>query len=383
MKSGKKRKNKLKILFFCSKFGGGGAEKNLLRVINNANFNKYEIHLALTRSGGNYENKIDRRTNVHHLNKDISSSSLALFFSIFKLSKLISKLSPDVVCSIMDPQNVVSLLSKRWSATKTKYLICCQNNPQVSLDNDGIRGKVIAMLARKLYHSADGIICLCDGVGQMTLDYFGLDKEYKVIYNAGYDQGISNIEDSVSSITKSKPQKISLLAVGRLTKQKGFDLLLSAVKNLDFPFTLNILGIGPDEQSLKAQAEKLAISDRVHFLGFQSNPYYYYSNADIFILSSRWEGFGNVITEAMICGTAVVASDCDFGPREIIEHERTGILFEPENIDAMSEAIKKIALNEHLRDKIALNGLARAKDFSPIEISDKYFDFFDQIISLN
>jgi glycosyltransferase involved in cell wall biosynthesis len=115
-----------------------------------------------------------------------------------------------------------------------------------------------------------------------------------------------------------RAQAIRLVAAGRLVEQKGFDVTLKALALLDDRYQLTILGDGPDRARLELLALRYSLVKRVHFAGFQKNPYAFFARADAFVLSSRYEGFPNVALEALACGTPVVALPMPGGLREIV-----------------------------------------------------------------
>lgn len=132
-----------------------------------------------------------------------------------------------------------------------------------------------------------------------------------------------------------------VLGVGRLVEQKGFDVLIAAVAQVrrDQRVRLMILGQGPLRSKLIAQAEAAGLGQDIFFAGFQENPFAYMSRANIFALTSRWEGSPNVLLEAMATGTPVVACDCPSGPREILVDKSLGTLVAVDDVDALTTAI--------------------------------------------
>ncbi|MBI5050964.1 MAG: glycosyltransferase, partial [Nitrospirae bacterium] len=141
-----------------------------------------------------------------------------------------------------------------------------------------------------------------------------------------------------------------LVNAGRLIHQKGQDILLNAFKLVleKTPARLIILGEGPLLKDLLKLSETLKIKDNVDFAGFQKNPYTFMSHCDVFVLPSRWEGFPNVMIEAMACGAAVVATRCQSGPEEVITDSVNGLLVPVEDEEKLSEAILKAIANPDL-----------------------------------
>jgi glycosyltransferase involved in cell wall biosynthesis len=114
----------------------------------------------------------------------------------------------------------------------------------------------------------------------------------------------------------------------------------------------------------------------VRLLGFQQNPFKYMAAADLFVLSSRFEGFGNVIVEAMACGVPVVATDCPFGPGEIIKDGRNGMLVAPDSTSALAEGILRVLMDKELKKRLAISGATRALDFDAKVIARAYEELF-------
>lgn len=365
---------KKKYLFFCSKLEGGGAEKHLVRILNEADFDQFEIHLALTRGNGSYEKDLDNRIITHYLASG-QSSTLALVKSYMPLRKLVKVLKPELVMSVMDRQNIILSLLKKRNKFFPRTILCCQNAVSNSLSNSGIVGRVFKPRIDKLYNTNYSIIAISQGIKDELIRDFKIKIPIHLIYNAGFD---SNKPHSSKDLIVKQDGVTALIAVGRLTTQKGFDVLLNAIYEIREreDFHLWLLGQGPDETLLKDMASKLKIEDRVSFLGFQPNPYPYFEKADIFVLSSRWEGFGNVITEAMSTGCAIVATDCNYGPSEIITHNQNGILVAVEDAQALATAIVNLIEDPTKQNELAENGYIRSDDFSPSKISKLYFDFF-------
>ena len=163
-----------------------------------------------------------------------------------------------------------------------------------------------------------------------------------------------------------------VLGIGRLTRQKGFDVLLSAFARLrqHHSARLVILGDGPDRRDLLSQASHHGIRDDVAFLGFVPNPYPHLARSALFVLSSRWEGSPNVLTEAMALGTPVVATDCESGPREILEGGRHGPLVPVDDVEALAVAMAQV-----LDNPPELNSLGEAvTDYTLEKSSRRYLE---------
>jgi glycosyltransferase involved in cell wall biosynthesis len=166
------------------------------------------------------------------------------------------------------------------------------------------------------------------------------------------------------------------VTAGRLVTQKDHETLLRALaihrQRLDS--RLIILGSGPLTAPLQALSGHLGLRESVDFVGFQPNVLPYIRQADAFVLSSRCEGFGNVIVEALGCGTPVISTDCDHGPSEILDRGRYGVLTEPRNPEAMADAMDQIRT---LRERFPAEMLRqRAGDFSYAACASRYMAMF-------
>ena len=160
-----------------------------------------------------------------------------------------------------------------------------------------------------------------------------------------------------------------ILAVGRLNKQKGFDLLLHAYADLLQAMAkpappLVIVGDGEERQPLTQLAKTLGIAGRVIFVGMVDNPESWYAHAELFVLSSRFEGWGNVTVEAMAQGCAVVSFDCPVGPGEIITHGKNGLLVANGDVAGLTKGMAKVLGDGKLRQRLGEGGKKRARDFA-------------------
>ena len=157
-----------------------------------------------------------------------------------------------------------------------------------------------------------------------------------------------------------------IVAVGRLEYQKGFDLLLRAYAQLQPErHKLVLIGEGQEQAHLRALVKELGLEGRVVMPGFQDNPYVWMKGAELFISSSRYEGFCRVIAEALAVGTPVVATDCPSGPAEVLQGGRYGILVETENPDALAQGIRTLLCDPAQMQTFSEMGPGRAEDFSP------------------
>ena len=171
-----------------------------------------------------------------------------------------------------------------------------------------------------------------------------------------------------------------VVAAGRLVRQKGFDILLHAFAGMrSGGARLAILGEGPERAGLWKLAGELGVSGRLIMPGHVADPAPWFAHAAAFALSSRWEGFGHVLVEAMACGVPVAAFECPHGPTDILDHEETGLLLPPEDPLALSEALDRLLEDRKLADRLCAAGRAEARRFAAPVIAGQYAALFDSL----
>jgi glycosyltransferase involved in cell wall biosynthesis len=176
------------------------------------------------------------------------------------------------------------------------------------------------------------------------------------------------------------PEGKNIVAMGQLIWQKGFDLLLDVfarVSKTDKNWNLIIAGTGIMRDELHQQVKKLGLEDSVFFLGHVRNPFAIFAKCDIFVLSSRYEGFPNVLLEAMVCGLPPVSFDCPSGPGEIIQQGINGFLVPPEDIKSMGNTLYELMKDEELRVDIGKEASKVRGRYTP----DKIMKQWDKLIN--
>ena len=366
-----------KAVFFSSKLHRGGAEKHLVRLCNYLNKQGWEIVICVTQGGGGYESILDKDVKVIYPRWEVNSYSLGLLVGMESLMKVLRQEKPKLVFSIQDGPNVVALATKQVLRSGIPFLIGVQNNP---LYLQGQMGKLLRFLLKRLYLRADHCVSLSSGVGETYEKLVPtLSQKLSVVHNIGFEKWQDR-----SSRSQPGGAEFKLLAVGRLVEQKDYPTMLRGLQLLlkKHPgITLTILGDGVLKESLEQLAQELGVNDNIHFAGFVSDPNTYYLSHDLMILSSRWEGFGNVIVEAMSHGLPVVAADCPFGPSEIIEDKINGCLFAVGNFTQMATKVEEIIAAPGYYAELSRNAIERAKDFSAEKIGSQYGQVFDRFVA--
>ncbi|PJF39165.1 MAG: glycosyltransferase family 4 protein, partial [Phototrophicales bacterium] len=179
------------------------------------------------------------------------------------------------------------------------------------------------------------------------------------------------------------PGKKLLLAVGRLTEEKGFDLLIDAfgrIASLHPDWHLVILGDGPLRSSLTTQIKKVNMGDRITLAGIAGNIGDWYQAADLYVMSSRVEGFGNTLAEALAYGVPSISFDCDVGPRGIIRHEVDGLLVNNGDVGALSEALDRLMHDELLRQRMGVRAIEARERFAIERVAGMWERLFAELL---
>ena len=256
---------------------------------------------------------------------------------VFGLRRTIRQSRPDIVISFLGKINVLTLLATRGLAVPV--VVSERNNPDRQVFRPAWH-----WTRKRLYGLAARVVTPSQGV----LDWFP-DKV------KARGQVIPNPVDLPDEIRPRKPGGPGLIAVGRLEDQKGFDLLLHAYRKVAdrFPdWSLIIRGDGNLRGEIERLRDQLGLGERVHLPGITEMPGAWVNEGEVFVLSSRYESFGNVLTEAMVAGLPIVSFDCPFGPGEIITDGIDGILVKPEDPDALAEAMASVMRNAELRRRL-------------------------------
>lgn len=373
---------RLGVLFVTTVLGGGGAEKHLLRVANHLDRERFRISLALVKPEGEFESALAPDVKKFYLNPKVKgSTTVRALQSVGPLRRLVESERPDLVFSVIDLVNLLSVYATRGAEPRPKVVLGVQTPPSIAYDSWHPVSKLILNLMPRMYPGADQVVALSKGVAEDLAALVPRTRgRVTVIHNAGVETDVREMaRESLS--TDERPRGPLIVACGRLKPLKGFAHLIDALAEVrkTIPAHLWIVGEGEQRASLERKIERMGLGDCVRLLGFSRNPYKYMAAADVFVLSSLFEGFGNVIVEAMACGAPVVATDCPYGPREIIEDGESGILVEPASAASLARGILRVLGDEELKRRLAARGLERARAFEAKSIADEYGELFMRI----
>lgn len=301
------------ILFVLPKLGGGGAEKVVLTLLNNLDRKKFKPHLVIFDDSGNY---------MSNLSPDVIVKVIKTRFNMkkyFDILFYIRKLNPDIVFSTMRTTSTILSILKIFFPKKSKLIIRENNTPSVSIQESRFTF-IWGYIYRKILKKSKIIICQSNFMKKDFIDNFSYSGDNLVkIYNPVDIVAIEKILKDSDSPYSSKYKNI--VFVGKMTKQKGIDILLNSFAEFTSPdssLRLWLLGNGIMADKYKELANNLGIGKRVKFIGEVNNPYKWIKYADLFVLPSRYEGLPNVVLEAIVCNCPIVTSDHPGGTKEIM-----------------------------------------------------------------
>lgn len=324
-----------KVLFLIPSLAGGGAERVFTTLLTHLDRTRFELHLGVLEGQGTYMKDVPTDVGIHRLN--ISRVRYALPGIV----RLVWRIRPHAVLSTLGHLNLALLLVRPFMPRGTKLLVREAAVATAFLQVETRRPRLWTWLYRRLYRRADAVICLSDSMAEDLAQNFRVPREALVrIYNPVEIERIRRLADNGGNPYAGPGPHF--VAAGRLTRQKGFDVLLQALPAVleCFPEArLTVVGDGPLKEELGNQARTLGIMENVDFLGFQENPWRYLKHADLVLLPSRYEGTSNILLEALALGKRVIAADCPGGTREIQGYNPELILVPPENPSALAQAI--------------------------------------------
>lgn len=358
------------IAIFMPSLAGGGAERVMLNLANYWANRGCKVDMVLVRAHGVYLEQLSPKVRVIDLNASRTLSSL------FGLVSYLRHNRPHAMLSAMEHANLVAIWARIIAGVKTRLVIsvhCALAN----YAQPGVRRlhKLLPLLAVKFYRYADTRIAVSKGVAQEFSQLTNLDPAaYAVIYNpiAISEDALVQSGERIPHPWLGSSDTPVILAAGRLSTEKDYATLLRAFSLLikgGQKARLMILGEGEKRAELEYLTKYLGIETDVSFLGYVANPHAYMASATLFVLSSINEGFGNVLVEAMACGTPVISTDCPHGPSEILQGGKYGALVPVGNATALAEAMQHTI--RHPINPALLR--ARASEFSIHVAAQEYW----------
>ncbi|MDV3347908.1 glycosyltransferase [Leptolyngbyaceae cyanobacterium CCMR0082] len=369
------------ISLFIPNLDGGGAERVMLHLAEGFAERGFAVDLVVAKAEGAYLSNIP--DNIRLIN--LEAKSPVLLFKTLALKQYLKQEQPAFLISTLDIFSSATW-AKLLAGVNTRVVMCVQTNlsQQFQDRHAMLMQKIKWAVVKRFYPWADAIVTASEGVARDLEQHTQISmQQMTVIHNPVVTSDFTQkAQETIAHPWFEEGQPPVLLGVGRIVKQKSFATLVQAfaLVRKQHPARLMILGdVDPREPEVKpeldALIEKFGLQDDVLFLGFVENPYAYMARANVFVLSSIYEGFGNVVAEAIAAGTPVVSTDCESGPAEILNKGQYGALVPVGNYEAMANAIVST-----LKDPMDTTVLkARSQAFTIDCIVRQYLDVLNSL----
>jgi glycosyltransferase involved in cell wall biosynthesis len=371
-----------RVCFVLPSLNGGGAERAAVHILNGLDAQQWDRSMYLFRREGPYLHQVQPSID---LVTGFGGSRLRRWL---QLRRYLRASRPQLVVSFL---SYFSVLAAVRGGGVDARVVFNQQTPMSAFLTDADyrwRGRwhrgLFSVVTRVGYHLADAIVTTSAGVADDLVRAFGVARRrIEVVHNpvdlAAIAAAAAEPLDPAHERLWSQP---AIVAAGRLADAKNYPLLLDALAILrrTVPARLFILGQGEREPSIRAQIDRLGLADVVVLCGFQTNPWKYIARADVFALTSRYEGFGNVLVEAMACGVPVVATASP-GTHEIVADEADGLLVERHEPEAMAAALERVLTDPVLRQRLVAGAGSKAARFALPTIASAYDRLFHRILA--
>lgn len=295
---------------------------------------------------------------------------IALPLQLLALCYWFWRWKPKFCFSLLVRSNFINSLAGRiFPSVRTCISEHAQSTSEFS--GDSFRAWAVVNLIRLLYPQADTVFCTCEGV-KACLETMGVrHPRTHVVPNPIELSGVGDVNYAAELTPGLLPR---IITIGRLIPQKDHVTLLSAfaIVHQQVHCELHIVGVGPLLDELRQLAGRLGIEQQVTFCGWIDDVFRCLKAGHVFALSSRWEGFGNVLVEAMACGLPVVSTECDSGPSEVLDHGRFGKLVPVGDPEALARALLELLQSPQLRRALSVQSLERASHYSVNRVAAVY-----------
>jgi N-acetylgalactosamine-N,N'-diacetylbacillosaminyl-diphospho-undecaprenol 4-alpha-N-acetylgalactosaminyltransferase len=376
-----------KIAFFIYSLGSGGAERVVSTLLWDLK-DSYDITLILMSEIIFYD--IPPSIKIVYLERSVPPEKG--FFKLIKipilsyrLRKIVNENGIELIFSFLNRPNYINILSN-IPYRNHKVIISERTNPSAMYRENTISNFISKLLIKTLYNFADIIVPNSHGTAYELVENFGIKEELvEVVHNPVDMERI----DKLKYIDISMPCPSSdfiFVNIARMEKQKNHKLLIEAFARADMEnTTLLLIGDGYLRESLHLLCKRLSLEDRVYFLGKIDNPYPYLNTSDSFVLSSDFEGFPNVLIEALACHIPIISTNCPSGPAEILKDDYDGsepieeveitdygILVEKGSVESLARAMKILRYNETLQKKLKSSAKSRVLEYEKGKILKKF-----------
>lgn len=380
----------MKIAVFIYSLEGGGAERVVSQLIPYLEQKDYDVHLVLMNPKCDFTFSIKNEAFLLEKNDGTEYGILKLLripFSAYKYHKFLKKNKINKSISFLAKPNFISVFSKVFNKYR-KVIISERSYPSWQYGSNSVKSKVNRFLIKKLYPKADLLITNSEGNAKdLELNFKVPGIQLRTVNNP---IDISKL-DTIDSFEGFDKNFFNMISLGRLNEGKNHKLLIkSMVQFKSRKARLYIFGKGDLLNELNSLIHNLNLKEQVFLMGFEPNPYKYLKAADLFVFGSNYEGFPNVLLEAMGSGLPVISTNCPSGPNEILNldvpydctenhYSKVGILVPLNSEEKMSDAISYMINNPDYYNSCKKNLLENLKRFERTLILDEYKTLIESV----
>ena len=337
-----------RLSFFLPTLEGGGAERTTLKLAKGVAERGYPVDIVLAQAMGPLLSEVPQGLRLVDLKAKRTLTSLPGLIRYLQTER------PLAMLSALNRANILAIWARRLARVPTRIFVSERNTLSLWLQKVPQWHRALTVqLIKYEYPRADGIVAVSRGVADDLARVAGLPRnQITVIYNPIVTPELrQKAQRSLDHLWFKPGEPPVVLAVGSLTIQKDFPTLIRAFARVrkQRPLRLLILGEGAERARLEALVKQLNLQSEVGLPGWVDNPYPYMRRADIFVLSSKWEGLPGVLIEALYCGPSLISTDCPSGPREILMNGEYGRLVPVGDVDGLAKTIES-ALDDEKSD---------------------------------
>jgi glycosyltransferase involved in cell wall biosynthesis len=368
-----------RVCFVLPSLAGGGAERVAVTVLNGLDGTAWERSLYLFKREGPY--LADVAPGI-----EVASGDSEAGGRVSLLRRFFQRTNPDVIVTFLSYVSV--LAAARLARSRARIVFNLGTPPSAFLDDrdyglsQPMRRVAFRAVSRLAYRRADLILATSAGVRDDIRRTFDVDRSrVRVVHNPIDLERIQRAAgEPVDDVDRARWTPPVVVAAGRLAEAKNMLLLVDAFARLHErrDARLFILGEGDHESALRTRIAERRLADCVVLCGFKTNPWRYMAKADVFALTSRYEGFGNVLVEAMASGVPVVAT-ASAGTREVVADGVNGLLVEPHTPEAVAAALERVLADRVLRHALADGARASAPEYAVPKIVAEYHAIFQEL----
>jgi glycosyltransferase involved in cell wall biosynthesis len=371
------------VCFVLPSLAGGGAERVAVQVLSALDEGRWQRSMYLFKREGPYLADLPASVRLS------SATSESRAGRMLELRRYIRETRPDLVVSFLSYFTVLAAAKTAGVGARVVFVL---GTPMSAFLNDAdyhwktpSHRTFFTMITRAGYNLADAIATTSQGVSDDLMEHFGVrESAIKVVHNPiDFDAMNDAVAEPLDVAEAREWKHPAIVSAGRLAEAKNFPLLIDAMALLRrrLPAArLFILGQGDQEPQLRQQIASLGLSDAVRLCGFQRNPWKYIARADVFALTSRYEGFGNVLVEAMACGVPVVVTSSP-GPLEIVRDNVDGVIVPEHTASAVAQALELMLTDDRRRASMAAAAREASSRFALPVIAGQYDAWFSELVA--